>query len=43
MLTTNDPQTLSESLPDEDPIEEAVNDPNVLTEVTLPTRPGKFL
>ncbi len=41
--SNNHTQTLSESLPDEDPLEEAVMDPSVLAEVTLSTRPGRFL
>jgi hypothetical protein len=42
-LDASDEDTpLSESLPDEDPLDEAVTDPNVLAEVTLPTRPGRF-
>jgi hypothetical protein len=31
-----------ESLPDEDPLEEAVNDPDILAEVTLPKTFGGF-
>ena len=30
------------SIPDEDPLEEAVTDPNVLAEVKLPARPSRF-
>jgi len=33
-------QTFSEALPDEDPLEGAVTDPNVLAEVILQSKPS---
>lgn len=38
----SDPHDPQRSIPDEDLLEEAIEDPNVLAEVTLPMKPSTF-
>jgi len=42
VVTTTDPDYSQTSIPDEDPLDEAVTNPNVLAEVALPTKPSMF-